>query len=159
MIRYIKQPDQWTCGPVAVANTLKWAGGDVVWQRDGDRLIRKSGAYPGFGAEVWRFDKILRDESAGQVHGFWQDGAKIKSLDQWVEHEDRCAIIIYRHRKGAHAFLCIKKTKHYYTVINLHRKVGRPTCKRIHRKKMIKLLRRFPKSNSIVYVEKAPSNS
>ena len=157
MTRYTKQPNKWTCGPVSLVNTLKWAEYPVTWEKDGDRLTRMSGTYHGFGSEVWRFYKILEAESEGNVTAWWNDGAKIKDLDKWVKHDNKCAIIVYRHKRGSHAFLCTGKTEHYYTVVNLHRRGS--VYKRIHRKSMIKLLRRFPKSNSIVFVEKTPSDS
>lgn len=51
MIRYTKQTDTFRCGPVAIANAIKWAGGDFSFRDNKKKLdklvnIKKTGCNP-----------------------------------------------------------------------------------------------------------------
>lgn len=154
MPRYVKQTKPYTCGPIAIANTLKWAGIPCSWKANGQRLIYDSGCHPSFGSEAYRFHHILQKESGGTICGSWRSGAGGASLDKWLKDEHHCAIVIvYYASRACHSFLCTEATKNYFTVVNL----DGSTCKRIHRKKMAKLLSERPDINQTVYIDKTPT--
>ena len=152
MPRYVKQTNRYTCGPIAIANTLKWAGIPFSWKMNGRQLIHDSGAHPSFGSEAYRFHHILQKESGGTIRGDWRSGAEVKNLDEWLNDDNHCAIVIVHYASGAcHTFLCTDVTNNHFTVVNLDKGL---TCRRISRKKMAKLLDVRPDINQTVYIEK-----
>ena len=152
MPRYVKQTKPYTCGPIAVANTLKWAGVPCSWKLNSKRFIYDSGCHPSFGSETYRFHHMLQKESGGTIRGDWRSGAGVKYLDEWMKDDNYCAIMIVHYATGGcHTFLCTDVTNNHFTVVNLDK--GR-TCKRIHRKKLARLLGEKPDINQTVYVEK-----
>ncbi len=66
MPRYIKQRDKFRCGPVAVMNALKWAGEDVSYVADRDRLDKLCNCGPPpSGTNHPGFDRALRAAGKG----------------------------------------------------------------------------------------------
>jgi hypothetical protein len=156
MTRYIKQQDTYNCGPILVANVIKWAGNPLSWQEEKEDLMRKCGTLgkPIFGCPESRIQQIIEWEGKRREHKFeiYQQGSKPKlgNLDEGLEN-GIVAISYYYHQSHyhgflGHCFLVTRKTPKMFEVVNFGPK-GKPTIRLLSRNQMKSALRKFPDNN------------
>jgi hypothetical protein len=136
MVRYARQRDRYSCGPIVLLNALKWAG---------------------YQASVREYKKCLMERTSCDRSGTWGGGIDwglrhtselavkkvfhiptLKELDKEID-KGRALIIRYLDGKGGHYVLCIGRTNKYYTLVN---DTLNKTVTRCSRKMMAKVLRK-----------------
>ena len=83
--RWIRQQDTFRCGPVAVANALKWAGIPCSWKRDKDYLSELCRVNRTWGTKPKDFENALREASGGTFAVRRRKRFKINEVVDWVE--------------------------------------------------------------------------
>jgi len=141
MIRYVKQRDETSCGPVAIINIFKWMGCKVSYdfiQVTRDLCEHEPGQYGG--------TTNLNQERALRLVGIKKKRRIKPSIKEIDSHLDSGGIVLlgyhvpyavpgYKRNEG-HFALCIGRTQRSYTMVNDGTKytVGkrsRPVMKRI----------------------------
>jgi hypothetical protein len=117
--RYLKQRDHYSCGAIALLNTLKWAGYQVSYQRDFKRACRtckctKEGMFDHhFDTAIRRYKKLVVLPDDGSFHA-----PPIKLVDECLDSGGAVVIsFIYKYQgiaETSHIALCIgRKGKRY----------------------------------------------
>lgn len=124
MTRYYKQTDNKSCGPIAVMNAIRWAGGKVT-RKDLPKFQKacrcsEKGTYP------HRLNIVLKKQKHFSCYWLVQPPKVI--LDMHLR--DGGAAIVrntWREKDGhrGHYFLITKKSKKTYTVFNFDTNVER----------------------------------
>lgn len=124
-IRYIRQRDRDSCGPVAVLNILKWLGCQISYKEYISTVkylcLHESGVDGGTYTEGMR--NALKCLNIKHVR------KKFKSLNQIDNHLDKGGVVLFdyqvscRLKSGVikeewHYSLCIGKTKKSYIIVN-----------------------------------------
>lgn len=96
MPRYVRQRNKYSCGPVAIINAIKWAGGHVTMRKDFKRLIKAThcsfvGSY--WGTNLSNLDCVLRHEGRRRFKVMRRSRSGIKAIEEHVR-KDGCAAII-----------------------------------------------------------------
>jgi hypothetical protein len=68
MTRYIKQRDNFRCGPVAVINSLRWAGADISTNYVYELTDKCLATPTNGGTPHYAFDRILREDGKGLLN-------------------------------------------------------------------------------------------
>lgn len=121
-IRYIKQRDDTSCGPVAIINVLKWLGCKVTYKYlDMARFLCKW--YDGSTGESGTTDRGLRHAlNILKIHAIHKSSKSLKILDRHIE-KGGIAIVEYvipgcSIEKGWHFALCVGKENDSYIIVN-----------------------------------------
>lgn len=72
MIRYTKQYDQYSCGPVVVVNALKWDNRPISWRKNKKQLIQRIGTSRETGSRFWAVYDTLLAKFGSRVRMFWR---------------------------------------------------------------------------------------
>ncbi len=67
MIRYAKQPDKYGCGPVGIANALKWAGVPVSFKQERQIFYTDCKSLPDHGTWEKDFQRALRKHASAHI--------------------------------------------------------------------------------------------
>lgn len=125
MVRYCKQRDRSSCGPVAIINLLKFFGKDAKYEFI--RMFRHITYCDSFGVQVEHFEDLLKTfKTVYRVHHKREGQIPLSHLDEWLDkgwpvvmrffHE------IYHGRRMGHFVTIIGRTKRGYLVTNYGRK-------------------------------------
>jgi hypothetical protein len=120
MRRYVKQTDEFRCGPVAVINAVKWAGGNLT-KKDLPRLTKMCECTFSNGTKVRNLQKALkRYEKFFRITMLF-DPPKAR-LDKHLL-QGHAAIMDYTDFWDKEAFLghyilIVEKKDNYYTICN-----------------------------------------
>lgn len=123
MKKYVKQRDEYRCGPIALLNALIWAGQDVSYEKDIDRLTEKCHCSRLKGTYHINFYKALRQvgKKVFDVNLIWNPS--IKLVDQHLQ-SGGSIIINYRwqapHQDSLHyaSLVDITETGKTISVVN-----------------------------------------
>jgi len=63
-VRYLKQRNPFSCGPIAIINAIRWAGGVAPYEKI-HRLKKECVCIPKWGCPYAAFDRTLRKEGKG----------------------------------------------------------------------------------------------
>ncbi|MFA5024119.1 MAG: C39 family peptidase [Patescibacteria group bacterium] len=113
-IRYVKQRDEYSCGPIAILNAMKWLGKPVTY-KDLARLKdicccrSPNGTWPKVISVVL---KILK------IKYLYKAKPSIKEIDKHLDDGGSILLVHYYNITRGHYVLCIGKTEKYYTLIN-----------------------------------------
>jgi hypothetical protein len=123
-MKYLKQNDKYSCGPVALINALKWAGEVKNGGALRKRLIAACKCKPPRGCYTDDFEQALTD-----LNTFDFQRKEFPELEDLDNHLDRGGAVLLRtrHDRGGHYFLCTRRTPKMYEVINW--KKMRTVCK------------------------------
>lgn len=129
MIRYAKQTDNFRCGPVAIANALKWAGINFSYRDNKKRLDKLCKTKHPTGCYLADLTRALR-----KIGGKHLSGIQRRNLDDYTPtqvlrliniHLKKSGIVLLNIQRyntdgsiGGHFFLIVKKDKTFYQVIN-----------------------------------------
>lgn len=142
MIRYIKQRDRSSCGPVAMVNVLKWAGESVTYKNVSEfksKWHSNTEDYEGVMPES--MTKALRN--LGQVRFYNRNNVKIKQIDDHLL-TGGIIVILFSQRgddndRHGHYYLIVGTSGKKYRVVNSFR--TRPAETLITRNFLLKDLR------------------
>ncbi len=115
MPRYIKQRDNYSCGPVALINAARWSG-----SKEKIRSLRKrfmsecECTFPG--TSLGNFKKVINEIDCFKIHSMCKQPS-IGRLDYNLD-VGRIVILRIRSELGGHYFLCTRYTSEEYEVIN-----------------------------------------
>lgn len=140
MTRYIKQKDNFSCGPVAAINICKWAGikqirsakpilAHVKWWR---RFTNCNGG-------TWPKDlnKFLHKIRGIKVKHLHCERLKLRHIDEWIDRGGAIIIHFFHNDPGfkvGHYITIVGRTKKYYYVTNYSRR--KPGLSRVSRKRI-----------------------
>lgn len=138
MPRYVRQPDKFSCGPIANMNAFKWGGRRCTLKNDFWRLIRKCRCSPELGAPLKHFDRCLRDEAQGCLKIAKRLRPSIREIEKHLRQRNGAVIINYQwickktgERHGHFAlFTDVSKTGRMFTGINAKRGITIVSCRR-----------------------------
>jgi hypothetical protein len=141
-IKYIKQKDNTSCGPVAIINILKWLGCNVGYDYiDMARALCKwRGGTDGGTGDIKNALRALKIKAIHRKH------FTLKKLDKHINNNGIAILeyIIpgYSIYKGWHYSLCVDKYKDTYVIVN----DGREKTISYYRKSTVsKMMRRSKK--------------
>lgn len=167
MPRYVKQTDLFRCGPVVIANAMKWAGVSYSWAKNKKKLTKlcnsdpnKSGSHPLFaGTTQQEIDRALRKTCGELLRIRRVIKLTLKQIDEHLDGGNSIVLcIIYNNEyegvkfKDCHIFLCTDRTCCYYTVVNLS--LDLETVSRLHRNTFKRMIRRHRKYNNAWFLTK-----
>ena len=90
--RWIKQTDQFSCGPIAIANALKWSGEEFSWTTHGKGLKRDCKVSKEYGTETKDLNAALRKYCASTLSIVPRKRLKLATI---VDHvEGRGAVLL-----------------------------------------------------------------
>ena len=128
-MRYIKQQEKTTCGPIVILNALKWAGCKVTSKKDKSRIKKLTRwthkrYYDGFrGCTPYGISRALGEinelEVTHMVHGYKSHILRI--LDSHLKRGEAAIIRYYwkeKNRVCGHYALCIAGTSKTYKLVN-----------------------------------------
>jgi len=142
MVRYLKQRDGYSCGPVAVLNAMKWAGFEVT----GENLkvfrwialcTSPHGCWP---RHLHNLIKLQFERKASAMKG----KPTMKYMDKWLDQGNSIIMRYFwhdkeRNKRVGHYIFIPDRTEKYYKVCNDGR--NRPALTMISRKTMNNYLR------------------
>lgn len=167
MPRYVKQTDLFRCGPVVIANVMKWAGANYSWAKNKKKLTKlcisdppNPGLHPRFAGTATRnMENALRKTSSGLLRIRRVLHPTLKQIDKHLDSGNAivlCIVYIDKHEgeefKNCHVFLCIGRTSCYYTGVNFS--LDRKTVSRLHRNTFREMIRRPRYYNSAWFLTK-----
>lgn len=128
-VRYVKQRDKYSCGPVAVMNVLKWVGVEFNYQERIDVMRRVCECRPPNGTKHAAFDRALRITAELLPVDLRVRLVYKPKLGQIEEHLRAGGIIVLNYRwrrggEGARHFMLVTKisdTGRSFLVVNDHR--------------------------------------
>jgi hypothetical protein len=144
--KYARQLDDFSCGPVAVLNALKWVGYDANYKRDHKRLVKLCRCTKD-GTHDEGFDRAIRNYKHLLVYPrkYPKYRASIHLLDVCLEDGGAVAMgFIYKHDGvvvAEHFTLCIGKRKNGYVFVNNTRKCYKKTITIQRRRTVVRMLR------------------
>lgn len=159
MIRYMKQPNDWTCGPTVLINALKWAGKSFNGKMYLSKFIKATKCCEAHGTFDDDLLGALRTEGKGLIK---YSLPKRPSLSSIEEHMARGGAIIV----GFNLPMYSKDGEHYtlitdmiddgeaFKCINLQYIDGE-TVEYVGRRLFKKLFLRRRKSDSFIFLTKA----
>ena len=138
--RYAKQPDSYSCGPIAILNALKWAGNKVTirdhlkslkvlckCEIDGEK----------FGTAHKDFDKAIRKAGRRSLYVLRKTNVKLKDMIDHIDDGGAVALL-YSYKKNGercgHYILFVGHGKNVFYVVN-----DCPTYKTLHRRRYRKM--------------------
>ena len=154
MPRYVKQTDLFRCGPIVVANVMKWAGVNYSWTKNKKKLTKLCVSEPNApdihprlaGTSQQQIDKALRKTCGDLLRIRRALHPALKHIDKHLDGGNAVALfIVYMDKHNnekftnSHIFLCIGRTPFYYTTVNLGMDVD--TVCRVHRSTIKALIR------------------
>lgn len=125
-MRYLKQRDQYSCGPVAIANAMKWAGSKESASKIRKRFIQECKCSPKHnGCYTDDLEEALCEADLLEFERINWPG-----LDDLDKHLDGGGVVLLRirHEHGGHYFLCTRRTPKMYEVVN-YKRIRNTTCK------------------------------
>ena len=94
MPRYVRQRDKYSCGPIAIINAIKWAGGHATVKKDHKRLVRTTNcSVMPKGVFRSNFDRVLRHEGRWIIKVTRRLRPGIKAIEEHVRKDD-CVTIV-----------------------------------------------------------------
>lgn len=132
-MRYMKQRDNYSCGPVALANVMKWAGSKKSAGSLRKYFMPICKCSPENGTRPWEIHNALLT-----IDDISFEKVEYPGLQDLDGHLDDGGIVLLRVRyeDGGHYFICTRRTQKMYEVIN--RKVDHVTKSLVSRKTMSK---------------------
>ena len=132
-IKWIKQRDEYSCGPVAIINILKWLGVNATykWLPAVQNLCRCDID----GTSTADIESALKRLCIKYKKRM---SPSLKKIDDHLNRNGIALVEYYYAQDEGHFALCIKKTKKQYTLVNDVKEI---TVSRIYRKGFIKLIR------------------
>jgi len=124
MVRYVKQKDYTSCGPVALINIMKWLGCNTTYDNFIDTARILCCHEPGVdgGTHIWDMEKALKKL------GIKKKRKKNPTLEDIDKHLDSGGIVLleyyapYKNQLldigDGHFCLCIGRTKKMYILVN-----------------------------------------
>lgn len=93
MVRYVRQYNNYTCGPVAIINAIKWSGHKAIIKQDLKRITNECRCDPRNGTSHGNFDRILRIESKGRFRARRRLFPTLEEIDQHLAQPGHSVII------------------------------------------------------------------
>lgn len=101
MTRYLRQRDQYSCGPIALINAAKWAGLNIT-RRSLRTVIEMCGSTVSIGTHYAALTRVIREDMDGL---FILSGTRRRptatQIIEHLRHHDRALVLIYFHRTRA----------------------------------------------------------
>jgi len=113
-MRYLRQRDQFTCGPVAIMNAIRWAGGEARYEDKFDDYVERCRCVPPWGTKHGAFDRVLREEGGGlyEVRRVYRP-----TIPQMTQHLLNGGAVILNYRSGEKHKDRRKEKRHFYLLI------------------------------------------
>jgi|15BtaG_2_1085339.scaffolds.fasta_scaffold46470_2 hypothetical protein len=102
-MRYVKQRNNTSCGPIAVLNALKWAGFKFTMKNSYKRLAKKCKYNVSEGA--WPIDVLNAISSYKRLTVTPDAPTKIQDLDDRIRAGSSCILTYYWYDEGAQEVL------------------------------------------------------
>lgn len=117
-MRYVKQRDEYSCGPLSILNLCKWAGIHYSYDSEFYRWIKKGcGCCPGYGSEDHKIEAVLRklanrygwavrkrkDVSIGTIKEELGKGNAVLCCFNYDEWDDHIALLTHYDKRGVWA--------------------------------------------------------
>ena len=93
MVRYTRQYNEYTCGPVAIINALKWSGHKATLKQDLKLFAQECRCEPCNGTSHGNFDRVLRAKSNGRFTVRRRVCPNLADIEQHLLRP-KCAVII-----------------------------------------------------------------
>jgi hypothetical protein len=143
LIRYVRQRDRYSCGPIAIINAIKWAGKSAsIWQ-DFEAVTQDCKCVPPGGTKHADFDHALRKHSRG-FRAKRRIQPSFTSIERYLRMPRSAVIVNYAYDRdgvrGAHyaLFIGTSRSGESFVGINIRRK----TVFSISRQEFMRDLRR-----------------
>lgn len=138
MTRYIKQRDKYSCGPVAVFNSLRWAGADVSssYVYDLKDKCKLEVSEEKQGVEHYDFDRVLREEG---IDLFRVDLILKPRMSEIETHLQTGGALVlnYAWEEGRHYTLVTEESETGKTFEMVNEFSKRPTVVKVRRKTFV----------------------
>jgi len=110
-VRYTRQRDSFTCGPVAVLNAVRWSGGKARYEDKFDNYVGRCRCVPPWGTKHGAFDRVLRVEGDGlyKVRRVYRP-----TIAQITSHLLNGGAVILNYRTGKKHKDPRKERRHFY---------------------------------------------
>lgn len=93
MIRYLHQRDHYSCGPVAIINAIKWAGGRATRSKHLTGLQEMCDCGADRGTSWFNFDRVLRQVMRGRVDVVRKFNPAFKQVSDHAKRDDGCVVV------------------------------------------------------------------
>lgn len=112
-MRYLRQRKSYTCGPIAILNAIRWAGGVARYDMIED-YIERCRCVPPWGTKHNAFERVLREEGEGlfKVRRVYRP-----TIPQITAHLLNDGAVILNYRSGKKGKDRRKEMRHYYLLI------------------------------------------
>lgn len=106
MINYVKQRDRFRCGPVAVINAVKWAGGRMSYKTSIREITDQCHCVPGEGTMVIDLHKTLHKVGRRHFKSQYISKPTFSQVDDALAQGD-AVVWNYKHNRGRHYALIV----------------------------------------------------
>jgi hypothetical protein len=119
MPRYVKQRDLYSCGPIAVANALKWAGKDISYKKHHKGFKRLCGAHNIKGVRPRNLEKALKVAGKGLFSITPVCKPKLEEIDKHLSGNG-CIVLSYAwtERKVEENVTIVYVNGHYINILD-----------------------------------------
>lgn len=97
MVRYARQYNDYTCGPIAIINAIKWSGHKGTLKNDLKRITQECRCDRNNGTSHGNFDHVLRQYSRGRFTARRRLYPDFSDVVQHLAHPNCAVIINYLH--------------------------------------------------------------
>lgn len=110
-MRYIRQRDRTSCGPVAIINAVRWAGGEAKYEDKFEDYVKRCRCVSPWGSTHNAFERTLREEAEGlfKVLRVYRP-----TISQITSHLLSEGAVILNYRSGRKCKDRRKEKRHYY---------------------------------------------
>lgn len=153
--RYFKQRDFSRCGPVAIFNSLKWAGVDVTIKHDFSRICRLC-PYDGKGVPHVYMDRTLRKAGRGHFTARLVRRPKLREIENHLRSGGAVIFNFYWEKVTRNH---IETSRHYVLMSDMspsgtyfgmaNYQKERPAYQRVHRNTIKNHLLRYQRTDRI----------
>lgn len=94
--RFAKQPHDYSCGPTAILNTMKWVGYPATIKYEYTDLVEMCDADPD-GTDIPVFDRVLREHVGQNAWIKRRYRPKFSDVERWIKDPTQIVILCYWH--------------------------------------------------------------
>ena len=119
--RYVRQNDHFSCGPVAIANAMKWAGLKFSYAKSRERFLKACNCQNPVGTTTRNFERALRELTDGLIEVKRRYGASTEDIKNHIKDGGSvvvCGKRVWDFQLGSHYFNCVDYDGNKFLVTN-----------------------------------------
>jgi hypothetical protein len=116
-MRFVRQPTEYSCGPIAIINALKWAGEHCTLRQHHALITLLCKATYSLGTDEFRFESGLRSAAKGLLRIRKRKQPTFASILGHIRQPDRAVILLYWYPEAGYDKRTHEPVTGHYTLV------------------------------------------